>query len=77
MDATVDSIFAAAATLSVNEQRDIANPLWDRVEAASTDELGDEMKATLDRRREEIESGKVKCEDAFVVLERLRKKYDV
>lgn len=75
MNATVDSILAAAATLSINEQRDIANRLWDRVEAAEAEELSDEMKATLDRRWEEIESGKVKCVPHEEMMAKLRLKH--
>ena len=49
----------------------------DNIEPVVSEPLSDEMKATLDRRWEEIESGKVKCRDAFDVLAEVRARYNV
>lgn len=80
MNATVESVLKTALKLSDEDREMLYLKLGDSLYSAKDegeDELSDEMKATLDRRWEEIESGKVKCEDAFVVLERLRRKLNV
>ena len=74
MTATIDSVLSLAMTLSDEDRAIVAEQLIDSV-APPTEELSDEAKATLDRRWEEIVSGKVQCRDAFEVLAELRAKY--
>ena len=76
MPATVESVLSLAMTLSEQDRAIVAEQLHDSISLAE-EPLSDEMKATLDRRWEEIESGKVKCRDAFEVLAELRVKYNV
>lgn len=61
MTATVESVVNQALRLSEDERS------FDHGETIS-----DEMKDTLDRRWDEIVSGKVKCRDAFEVLDEIR-----
>ena len=74
MTATIDSVLSLAMTLSDEDRAIVAEQLIDSV-APPPEELSDEVKATLDRRWEEIVSGKVRCRDAFEVLAELRAKY--
>jgi hypothetical protein len=80
MNATVESVLETALKLSDEERELIYLKLGDTLYQPKDEgdaEISNAMKGTLDRRWEEIESGKVKCEDAFVVLERLRGKLNV
>lgn len=76
MPATVESVLSLAMTLSEQDRARVADQLIESV-ASSSDDLTDDVKATLDRRWDEIESGKVKCRDAFEVLAEVRAKYNV
>ncbi len=76
MPATVESVLSLAMTLSEQDRVVVAEQLIESVPHSDHD-LSDEMKSTLDRRWEEIVSGKVKCRDAFEVLAELRAKYNV
>lgn len=69
MSTAVESIVTQAMQLSEEERGEIVDLLAGSLQPA--DELSDEMKATLDRRWEEIESGKVKCRDAFEALDEI------
>jgi putative addiction module component (TIGR02574 family) len=75
MTAIADEILNRALALDEEERVKIAERLWDSVESAGTVDLTDEQKATLDRRWEEIESGKVKCRPVKEVISELRAKY--
>lgn len=50
--------------------RGLGERLYGHAEAPD-EPLSDEMKGTLDRRWEDIVSGKVKCRDAFEVLDEI------
>lgn len=76
MTTTVESIVSQAMLLSDEERSAVVDRLVESFHH-DQDELPDEMKDTLDRRWEEIVSGKVKCRDAFEVLDELRAKYNV
>lgn len=67
MPATVESVLNLAMTLSEQDRARVADQLIESV-ASSTDDLTDDVKGTLDRRWDEIVSGKVNCRDAFEVL---------
>ncbi|TLD68250.1 hypothetical protein FEM03_23625 [Phragmitibacter flavus] len=71
MTATVETLLQQALTLSYDERALLADQLWESLHPDPP--LSDELKTTLDRRWEEIENGTVKCEDAFVALDRLEK----
>ena len=78
MTAAAETILSNLLTLPEEDRLEIAERLQDSVYAPqSGGDLTDEMRATLDRRWEEIESGKVQCRDAFEVLEEMRAKYNV
>ena len=73
MTATTEQILNQALTLDEHERVELAERLWDSVEPQHReDDLSDEQKATLDRRWEEIESGKVKCRPVKEVISELR-----
>ena len=77
MTATAESLMNTLLELPEEDRMEIVERLQDSIfdTSHSTEEITDELKATLDRRWEEIESGKVKCEDAFVVLERIKRRH--
>ncbi|SKA95270.1 putative addiction module component, TIGR02574 family [Prosthecobacter debontii] len=79
MTATAESILSNLLTLSEEDRLEIADRLQSSVygpPGESEDvELSDEMKATLDRRWEEIESGKVECIPHEQVMAKLKAKY--
>jgi len=75
MSTAVESIVTQAMQLSEEERGEIVDLLAGSLQPE--DELSDEMKATLDRRWEEIESGKVKCIPHEEVMARLRTKLGV
>ena len=74
MPATVESVLSLAMTLSEQDRAIVAEQLHDSISLAE-EPLSDEMKATLDRRWEEIESGKVKCIPHDQVMANMRAKY--
>ena len=76
MPATIESVLSLAMTLSEEERVVVAEQLMDSV-PPHADELDEATKATLDRRWEEIVSGKVKCVPHEEVMVRLRAKYGV
>ena len=76
MPATVDSVLSLAMTLSDQDRAIVAEQLMESV-PPHDEELSEEMKATLDRRWEEIVSGKVQCIPHDEVMSRLRSKYGV
>jgi putative addiction module component (TIGR02574 family) len=76
MTTTAENILNQALTLDDSERAQLAERLWQSVEPAPTD-LTDEQKAMLDRRWEEITSGKVQTQDGFEVLAKLRAKYGI
>lgn len=76
MSTTAEALLAPLLALPEQDRLMIADRLHESLhDAPPNDDLSDEMKATLDRRWAEIESGKVKCEDAFVVLERIKRRH--
>jgi putative addiction module component (TIGR02574 family) len=75
MSTAVESIVTQAMQLSEEERGEIVDRLAGSLQPE--DELSGEMKATLDRRWEEIESGKVKCIPHEEVMARLRTKLGV
>jgi len=79
MTATAETILSNLLMLPEEDRLEIAERLQSSVYGTpgEPEELSDEMKATLDRRWEEIESGKVQCRDAFEVIAELRTKYHV
>lgn len=78
MTATAEALLSDLLTLPEEDRLEIAERLQDSVQAGHEDNgLEDGMKATLDRRWEEIVSGKVQCRDAFEVLAEMRAKYHV
>ncbi len=76
MPATIESVLSLAMTLSDEERVVVAERLMDSVPVPE-EELDDATKATLDRRWEEIVSGKVKCIPHEEVMARLQSKYGV
>jgi putative addiction module component (TIGR02574 family) len=75
MTATSEQILTQALALDERERVELAERLWESVESAPhEDDLTDEQKAMLDRRWEEIESGKVKCRPFDDVLVELTEK---
>lgn len=78
MTATAESILSNLLTLPEEDRLEIAERLQDSVYGTpSPGEISDDLKDTLDRRWEEIESGKVKCIPHDEVLTRLRAKYGI
>lgn len=81
MSTTAEALLAPLLALPEQDRLMIADRLKKSVfdkpqlEAPADEDLDDGIKATLDRRWEEIVSGKVKCEDAFVVLERIKRRH--
>ena len=75
MTATAESLLHQALKLSEQDRSELVDQLAESIEPEA--DLSDEEKSTLDRRWEEIVSGKVKCRDAFEVIEELRAKYPV
>lgn len=73
MTATVESIVTQALLLSAEERGIIVDRLAESMQ--SENDLSDEMKSTLDRRWEDIESGKVQCIPHKQVMQQLRGKY--
>ncbi len=76
MSTAATAIFQQAAQLSDAECEELYEQLGNHLGRAHASEepLTTDMQATLDRRWEEITSGKVQCEDAFVVLDRIQKR---
>lgn len=83
MSTTAESIFEQALTLSAEERLNLFHRLEESLYPSPPPseelphDLRDEEKATLDRRWKEITSGKVKCRDAFEVLEEIRARHHV
>lgn len=75
MTATAESLLHQALKLSEQDRSELVDQLAGSIEPEP--DLSDEEKSTLDRRWDEIVSGKVKCRDAFEVIEELRAKYAV
>lgn len=75
MTATAESLLHQALKLSEQDRSELVDQLAGSIEPEA--DLSDEEKSTLDRRWDEIVSGKVKCRDAFEVIEELREKYAV
>ena len=75
MTATAESLLHQALKLSEQDRSELVDQLAESIEPEA--DLSDEEKSTLDRRWDEIVSGKVKCRDAFEVIEELRAKYAV
>jgi putative addiction module component (TIGR02574 family) len=61
MTATAEALLSTVLDRPEDDLIEFAVRLQDRAASVADDELSDEMKATLDRRWEEIESGKVTC----------------
>jgi hypothetical protein len=83
MSTTAESLLPTLLSLSEEDRLMLADRLqksvFDRApndEPENADDLSDEMKTTLDRRWEEIITGKVQTRDAFEVLAELRAKYN-
>jgi putative addiction module component (TIGR02574 family) len=76
MTATAEALLDQALKLSEEDRTELVDHLAQSIEPES--DLSDDEKSTLDRRWEEIVSGKVKCRDAFEVIaeieSRLREK---
>ncbi|MFN0077734.1 MAG: addiction module protein [Prosthecobacter sp.] len=79
MSTAATAIFQQAAQLSEAECEELYEQLGNHLNRAPASEepLSSDMQATLDRRWDEITSGKVQCRDAFEVLAELRAKYHV
>ena len=78
MTAAAETLLSSLLKLPEDDRIELAERLQQSVNDMTEDEpISDELRATLDRRWEEIESGKVKCRDAFEVLTELRAKYNV
>lgn len=76
MTAAAESILSTLLTLPEEDRLEIAERLQYSVSPVPTDEdLTDEMKSTLDRRWEEIESGKVRCIPHAEVMASMRAKH--
>jgi putative addiction module component (TIGR02574 family) len=77
MTATAEALLSSLLDLPEEDRLELA----ERLQASVTDEpaddepISDEMKATLDRRWEEIVSGKVKCIPHEEVINELRAKH--
>ncbi|MBL9117250.1 MAG: addiction module protein [Verrucomicrobiaceae bacterium] len=66
MTATAESLLHQALKLSEQDRSELVDQLAESIEPEA--DLSDEEKSTLDRRWDEIVSGKVKCRDAFEVI---------
>jgi hypothetical protein len=79
MSTAAANIFQQAALLSEVECEELYEKLGNHLGRAHASEepLTSDMQATLDRRWEEITSGKVQCRDAFEALAELRAKHNV
>ncbi|MDH4452798.1 MAG: hypothetical protein QE570_06440 [Verrucomicrobiota bacterium] len=77
MSTTAAAIFQQASQLSEAECEELYQQLGNHLSRvhATEEPLTSDLQATLDRRWEEITSGKVPCEDAFVVLDRIQKRH--
>ena len=78
MSTTAEALLAPLLALPEQDRLMIADRLHESLhDIPPNDDLSDEMKATLDRRWAEIESGKVECIPHEVVMEKLRARYAV
>ncbi len=77
MTATTTDLLAQVLALPEDERMEFAQRFSESIELHEEPELTDELKDTLDRRWEEITSGKVECRDGFEVLREIRAKYNV
>lgn len=76
MTATAEALLSDLLTLPEEDRLEIAERLQDSVQAGPEDTgLEDGLKATLDRRWEEIVSGKVQCIPHDQVMASLRAKH--
>ncbi|MEN3942881.1 addiction module protein [Prosthecobacter sp. SYSU 5D2] len=76
MTAAAESILSTLLTLPEEDRLEIAERLQDSFSGLPADEdLTDDMKATLDRRWEEIESGSVRCIPHSEVMASMRAKH--
>lgn len=66
MTATAESLLHQALKLSDQDRSELVDQLAESIGPEPA--LSDEEKSTLDRRWDDIVSGKVKCRDAFEVL---------
>ncbi len=73
MTAIAETLLSQDLKLSEEDRVELVDQLTDSIEP--NDQLSDEEKSSLDRRWEEIVSGKVKCRDAFEVIDELMAKY--
>ena len=67
MSAAADAVLAQFHALPEEDRLQVAQQIHEIFDPPPA-ELDDEFRTTLDRRWEEIVSGKVKCRDAFEVL---------
>jgi len=75
MTATAERILAQAMSLNESERVELAERLWESLEQRSSgDDLTDDQKKMLERRWEEITSGKVECRPFKEVIDDLREK---
>ena len=76
MSTATAAIFHQASQLSEAECEELYEQLGNHLSRvhARDEALISDMQSTLDRRWEEITSGKVQCEDAFVVFDRIQKR---
>ncbi len=78
MSTTAESLLPTLLSLPEEDRLEIAERLQESVyEHEEAPDISDEMKATLDRRWEEIESGKVTCIPHEQVMEKLHAKYGI
>jgi hypothetical protein len=79
MSTAATALFQQAAQLSEAECEELYEQLGNHLNRVPAPEepLSSDVKATLDRRWEEIVSGKVQCRDAFEVLAELKAKHNV
>ena len=76
MTATTEHILNQALELSETERVEIAERLWDSVEPQRpADDLSDAEKSMLDKRWDDIVSGKVKCLTHEEVMTKLKAEY--
>jgi putative addiction module component (TIGR02574 family) len=77
MTATAESLINTLLELPEEDRMEIVERLQDSLFDTShpTEAITDELKATLDRRWEEIESGKVKCIPHETVMANLKARH--
>ena len=75
IDVNVDEILAAALELPDRARADLAERLWQSLDASSQQQLGEEWAQEINRRWQEFEAGCAETVDGPQTIERLKQKF--